>query len=244
LKPLIIAHRGDSGSNPENTEISFKRAVEKEADGVELDVHLTSDNKLVVIHDETINRTTKNKGEVKNLSLKEITKLDAGSYYSDDFSEEKVPSLKSVLEIVSDMKIINIELKNNKNNYEGLEEEVIRLTKNMGLFSKILFSSFNHYSIKKIKKLDSKAKAGVLYKSWLYKPWEYALRLGIKNINPHYRAVNRDIINECQKRNINVNVYGTNRQDKIKKLIENGVDMIICDYPAKSIKLRNKLLKS
>ncbi len=240
MKPYILAHRGDSGSAPENTLASFKKAVDKGVDGVEFDVHLTADGVPIVIHDETVNRTTKSEGRVAELSLKEATKMDAGSHYSSEFSHEKIPSLKDVLEIVSGMKIINIELKNNRENYPNIEQKVIELTKDMGVFPKTIFSSFNHYSMINVKKISSDAKVGVLYKAWLYEPWKYARRLGIQNIHPHFRAINKNIVKKCKDNGINVNVYGANDKDKIEYLIKLGVDMIICDFPDESLKIRKR----
>jgi len=241
MKPYILAHRGDSGSAPENTLASFKKAVDKGADGVELDVHLTADGVPIVIHDETVNRTTQERGRVAEFLLREITKIDAGTYYSSDFSHEKIPSLKEVLEVVSGMKVINIELKNNRENYPGIEQKVIKLTKEMGVFSKIIFSSFNHYSMIKVKEISPDAKIGVLYKAWLFEPWKYGKRMGINNIHPHYRAVNKDIINKCKDHGISVNVYGTNDKDRIEHLIRSGVDMIICDFPAEALEIRRRV---
>jgi len=233
MKPYIIAHRGASGIAPENTMASLKKAIEQKADGVELDVHLTKDNIPVVIHDETLNRTTDGSGYVKDYTFKELNKYDAGSHFDERFSNQKIPSLREVLELSSELKIINIELKNNKIYYNGLEEKVLSLIKDYEIEDRVIISSFNHYSINKIREMNQKLELAILYKSWLFEPWVYAERLKINNIHPHFLAINEEIISKCNEKNIRVNVYGTNDSKQIENATKFGADMIICDYPGK-----------
>ena len=235
MKPLILAHRGASGTTPENTLISFQKAIEDGADGVEFDVQLSSDGEPVVIHDETLERTTAKEGRVVDSTFKELTSYGAGAHYEERYKNEKIPSLRNVLEIVSDMEVINIELKNNYYNYKNIEEKVVKITKEMGVIDKVLFSSFNHESMVKMKELVPGSQIGVIYKAGLYQPWLYAKRLGVKNIHPYYKAINKDIIKKCQQNDIKVNVYGTNDDYEIKNLLSLGVDMIINDYPKKTV---------
>ena len=233
MKPYIIAHRGASGIAPENTMASFKKSIKQRADGIELDVHLSKDNIPVVIHDETLNRTTNGSGYVKDCFFEELTKFDAGSHFDESFANQKIPSLKEVLELSSELKIINIELKNNKIYYQGLEEKVLDLIREFGIEDKVIISSFNHYSIKKLSELKTGLELAILYKSWIYEPWVYANRLKINNIHPHHLAINEEIISKCNERNIRVNAYGTNKREEIENLVKSRADMIICDYPGK-----------
>ncbi len=99
----IFAHRGSKGTHPENTLASFKEAVRVGSDGIELDVHLTKDGQLVVIHDETVDRTTNGTGEIRNLTLAEIKAMDAGSWFKNDFAGEKIPTLDEVLHLLKEL---------------------------------------------------------------------------------------------------------------------------------------------
>ena len=112
MKTKIIGHRGGAAGFPENTLAAFKKAVELGADGVEFDVQLTKDGEVVVIHDELIDRTMSGSGLVKDHSLSQLRQLSAGEFFSPDFKEQKIPTLAEVLEIVQDLEVINIELKN------------------------------------------------------------------------------------------------------------------------------------
>src|SRR6056297_1649122 len=147
----ILGHRGASGMAPENTESAFKKALQSGADGVELDVHLTKDKELVVIHDERVDRTTDGTGYVKDLTLKEIKKLDAGSYFSPQFAGERILTLEEALELARSFKLINIEIKNMIIKYKDIERELLGTIKKMNLESKVICSSFNHYSVALIK---------------------------------------------------------------------------------------------
>jgi glycerophosphoryl diester phosphodiesterase len=237
----ILGHRGASGEAPENTRIAFKKAMQYGADGVELDVHLTRDKELVVIHDERVDRTTDCMGYVKDLTLSEIKKLDAGSYFSPRFSRERILTLEETLEIIKECKVINIEIKNNIIRYPNIEEKVINIIKEKKLEEKIICSSFNHYSVHTMKRLAPEIKTGVLYDSTLYQPWFYAKRLCADAIHPYYRSISIEIIESCHKNSIKVNVWTVDDKQMIKKMIKNQVDMIITNYPGKAFKILREL---
>src|SRR5690625_6609337 len=112
MKPLIIAHRGASGNAPENTLAAFQLAVEEGADGIELDVHLSKDGELVVIHDDTLDRTTNGTGRVQDKDLDELKTYDAGSWFDSKFASERIPLLQEVIDILPDDVFLNVEIKN------------------------------------------------------------------------------------------------------------------------------------
>lgn len=241
MKPYIIGHRGAMGSAPENTAASFKKALQNEADGVEFDVHLSKDGIPVVIHDERVDRTTRSSGLIKELTLEQIKQLDAGSYYSDEFRGEKILTLEETLEIVKETEIINIEFKNGPVFYEGMEEIVLKIIDNFKLIEKIIISSFNHYSIKNVKKISPHIKTGLLYMAGLYQPWDYARKIGAEAIHPYFASLTPEIVTQCQKNGIEVNVFGANTNAIISNLLECGVDMIITDYPENALSLRKEI---
>lgn len=233
----ILAHRGASGIAPENTLPAFTAAIEAGADGIEFDVQMTRDGVPVVIHDELVDRTTDGEGWIKDYTLKEIKQLNASASFSAAYDDVKIPTLAEVLDLAQDMAIINLELKNGIVRYEGLEEEVINLIKAKGLLDKTIFSSFNHYSIKKINEIEPEAQTGILYMAGIYRPWEYAKKLGALNIHPFYAAVRPDIVQGIHEVGGRINVFGTEDIDVIKNLASIGVDMIITDYPEKTRKI-------
>lgn len=231
INTLVLAHRGASKIAPENTAAAFQKALQMGADGVEFDVHLTKDKKLVVIHDERVDRTTDGSGYIKDLTLRELKKLDAGSYFSQRFSGERILTLEEALESVRSSKLINIEIKNIIIKYKHIEKEVISIIKKMKLESKVICSSFNHYSIAMIKQLSPEIKTGLLYVSRLYKPWIYAKRMGVEAIHPQYYSLSSDIIIHCHKDNIKVHVWTVDDKNTLKQMIYKGVDAVITSYP-------------
>ena len=142
----IFAHRGSKGTHPENTLASFKEAVRVGSDGIELDVHLTKDGHLVVIHDETVDRTTNGTGEIRSLTLAEIKELDAGSWFHNKYAGEKIPTLEEVLLLLTELGFngqLNIELKTDVIQYKGLVEKCLALQSAKDWPFAIVYSSFN-----------------------------------------------------------------------------------------------------
>lgn len=150
MKTKIFAHRGSAGTHPENTMAAFREAERVGADGIELDVHLTKDNEVVVIHDSTADRTTNGTGEMRNLTLKELRKLDAGLNYSKKYKGERIPALKEVLSWMQENTLeLNIELKNVTVEYPGFEEKLLEEVVEFGMEERLFLSSFNHYALQK-----------------------------------------------------------------------------------------------
>lgn len=237
-KTLIIAHRGASGYAPENTMASFQKAIEMGADGIEFDVQLSKDKKLVVCHDERVDRTTDGSGFIKDLTLDEIKGLNAGKWYSEKFTNERIPTLIEVLDLVKGKDIlINIELKNGIIKYNGLEEEVISLLRKLHMEQNVIVSSFNHNSLIKIKKLNKNIKTGILYVAELINPFIYAKKLEAFSIHPIYYSVSSKLIEESHKHNISVNTYTVNEHEEMEKIIKAKVDGLITNYPDKGKKI-------
>lgn len=240
---LIFAHRGSAGTHPENTMDAFKAAEEFGADGIELDVHLTSDEQIVVIHDETLDRTTNGTGNVKDFPLKELKLLKANYHYKHFFKRaSRIPSLRDVFEWMSHNTLIcNIELKNNKIAYEGMEEKVISLIREFHYEKRIIISSFNHYSLLDVNQIAPEIEIAPLYKDVKAKPWEYAKSIKANGIHPKLAAVNPAVIKDTIENGIAVRPYTVNKEREMKLLIELNCSAIITDYPEKAVKLRKKL---
>ena len=230
----IIAHRGSSKAAPENTKAAFKQAIKDQADGIELDVHLTADNHVIVIHDPTIDRTSNNKGFIKDYKLKELKKQDFGSYFDDKFKGEKILTLTETLEIIKNINLINIEIKKGYNINQGIEKEVLKSIEKTNLKNEIIISSFNHDSLKMLKDMKNDIKIAPLLYARLHKPWEYAINLDAEYLHLYYKLVNKDIIDKCHQHGIKINVFTVDDKYDLNKMIEYNVDGIITNYPVRA----------
>ncbi|EJE97546.1 glycerophosphodiester phosphodiesterase [Liquorilactobacillus mali] len=223
---LIFGHRGFPAKYAENSLEGFHYAIEHHIDGLEFDVHLTKDNIPVVLHDETVDRTTNEKGEIRSFSLSELRelKLENG---------ESIPTLKEVLELVGTSPVqLNIELKTDKMNYPGIEKIVLDMVKSYDLDKPVVYSSFNLDTLKRCKKIDDSQ----LY-CWLtmHKVPEAALfvkKLGLSGLHLHH----------YQKDDILQRIWTVNDSFKIKKLFSQQVAGIITDNFEKAFKIREKML--
>ena len=221
----IFAHRGLSGFYPENTMLSFKKCINLDLYGIELDVQKTKDNHLVVIHDEKVDRTFNSTGYVKNMTLKELKSLNSSFNGYENNPECKIPTLKEVLILFKPTKfIINIELKNNKINYKNLEEDVVNLIKELKMERRVIISSFKMKSVKKIKKICPKLKTAYLISEKFYK-------LRIKNLifykmvsnkcsfaNPSFVLIDKQFIKKCHGRDLEVLSYTVNNIENYQNL--------------------------
>ena len=238
----IFAHRGSAGTHPENTMAAFKEAERIGADGIELDVHITKDNQIAVIHDKTVDRTTNGTGDVSSLTMEELKKLDAGSHFSEEFHNENVPALTEVLSWMQGNALkLNIELKNVTVDYPGFEERLLEEVQRFGLKNRIFFSSFNHEALKKIHDLDPGMECAILYLEKLYKPWDYAKSLGAKGLHPHHPNTSEVMIKEAQRQGFPVRVYTVNDENTMEKFVRAGCAAIITDYPEKALQVRKRV---
>ncbi|KAB2338458.1 glycerophosphodiester phosphodiesterase [Cytobacillus depressus] len=237
---LIFAHRGYSAVYPENTMKAFREAEKAGADGIELDVQLTKDGEIVVIHDEKVDRTTNGRGHVKDLTLKELRKLDAGFHKKKIFSNhEPIPSLVEVLEWMRTNEMIcNIELKNGVYPYEGMEDKVINLIREYEMKERIILSSFNHYSIVYCYRVAPEIETAPLFSEGLYMPWIYAQSIGAKSIHPKYTIAKNELIQMSEDYGIAVRPYTVNKEKEMHRLISTGCAGLITDNPVIAKKIR------
>jgi glycerophosphoryl diester phosphodiesterase len=240
----IFAHRGYSAKYPENTILAFEQAEKAGADGIELDVQLTKDGEVVVIHDEKVNRTTNGKGFVKDISFEELKRLDAGYFIKTIVNKQPIPSLKEILKWMTTNQIIcNIELKNNVYPYEGMEEKVIELVREYNLSNRIIISSFNHYSIVQSYRIAPEIETAPLLGNAVYMPWVYAQSIKAKGIHPKYTAYPKDIMQKSLENGIQVRPYTVNKEKDMEGLIRLGCSAIITDDPVLALKVKKTSLR-
>lgn len=229
--PKIIGHRGIPHLAPENTMASFDAAIAHGADGLETDVQMTKDGELVLIHDETLDRTTNGKGLVAAHTLRELKSLDAGSRFSPAFQNEKIPTLREFLEFVSGRDLlINIEIKSGIVLYPGIEQKLIAMLHELGLASSVIISSFNHYSLVTCKEIDSTIKTGILYMAGLYKPWHYAKTVGADALHPLFYSVRPETIGGMHESGLLINPFTVDSPRDMQNMIALGVSGIITNY--------------
>ena len=229
---INFAHRGASKYYPENTILSIREGIKTGATGLEIDVHKSKDNKLVVIHDEDIERTFIGKGLVKDYTLKELKVFKCRNKNFEDNLECRIPTLEEVLELVKASRVIlNIELKTDEIHYEGIEKDVIDLVNKYELKNRVILSSFNHESIKISREIDSEFKTGLLYYQPIKDVVNYAKDFGANAIHPDIRLVSEELIKEAKENNIDVNIYTVNTPILMRKLISAGVSGVFTDYP-------------
>jgi glycerophosphoryl diester phosphodiesterase len=239
---LILAHRGFAAAYPENTMKSFMEAAKAGADGLELDVQMTKDGELVVIHDEKIDRTTNGTGFVKDYNLKELRKFDAGCHHKTAVKKEPIPLLEEVLAWLSETGLVcNIELKNSIIPYEGMEEKVISMVRDFNLSEQIIISSFNHYSIVYSYRLAPEIEIAPLLSEGLYMPWIYAQSIRAKGFHPHWRAAPDEIVKAALESGIEVRPYTVNKDSELERFFKINCSAVITDDPAKAKKIKNKI---
>lgn len=227
-----IAHRGFSKSYPENTMFAFRKAVEAGCDGIELDVQLTKDSQLVIIHDEDTKRTTSRSGLVKDYTLSELQCLDASNGFEGRFGFNSIPTLREYFEFVKDKDVFtNIELKNSVVPYDGMEEQTINMIREFGLTDKVMFSSFNHFSMVKCKTLSPNSKCAFLTSCWQIGAGAYAEQNGIDFINPRYNFLTDENIKELNDHHVGAQAWTVNQEEEMKRLIERNVFAIITNCP-------------
>lgn len=229
---LNIAHRGASGHAPENTMAAFERCIELGATAIETDVQMTSDGSLVLIHDESLARTAGSPKLVKDVTLEELRRLDAGSWFDPAFRGERVPTLRELLELVKPYSLLlNLELKNGVVPYPGLEEAVVEEVRRFGMSDRVILSSFNHYSLVKCKRLAPEVRMGILYMEGLYEPWDYASRIGAEALHAYHYAVLPEWVAQAAERGIAYHPFTVNEPAEMRRLLAAGVSGIITDYP-------------
>ncbi|MEH7178667.1 glycerophosphodiester phosphodiesterase [Neobacillus vireti] len=234
----IFAHRGYSAAFAENTMSAFVAAEKSGADGLELDVQLTKDGEVVVIHDEKVDRTTSGKGYVKNLTFNEVRKLNANKKGS---KKEPIPSLIEVLEWMQTNQLIcNIELKNGIFPYEGMEEKVIHLIRKYNLSDRIIISSFNHYSIVLSYRMAPEIETAPLFNEQIYMPWVYAQSIRAKGIHPKLASITDKIIKDAIENGVAVRPYTVNKDTDMHRLFKINCTSIITDDPVKAIKIKKE----
>ena len=241
-KTLVWAHRGASAYRPENTLEAFALAVEMGADGVELDVHITKDGHVVVNHDERIDRTSNGQGYIADYTLEELRCFDFGYKFYGERKGIKLPTLDEVYELLAPTGLeVNVELKTADPAVCAACDE---LAKKRGMEDKVIYSSFNHLQLARMKKVNPSARVAPLYGFDLLNPWNYAKDIGAAAVHPDKKLIDNQegYIEKCHAFGIRVNPWTVNHEEQMKYLIEIGCDALITNNPDIAIKVREEFL--
>lgn len=227
-----FAHRGFSGKYPENTMLAFRKAVEAGADGIELDVQLSKDGVPVVIHDETVDRTTDGTGCVRDLTLAELQALDASAGFAGVYGVNRIPTLREYLEFAREAPIVtNIEMKTGVFEYPGIEGKVCALLREFGLENRVIISSFNHFTILRMREMMPGLKYGFLSETWIIDAGKYCHAQGVPCYHPLFRNLTGEVVAELKQYGLEINTYTVNTPEDVRDLAAKGVDIVIGNFP-------------
>ena len=228
-----FAHRGFSGMYPENTILSFTKALEVGVDGIEMDVHLSKDGELIVIHDEALKRTTGMEGFVKDYTRAELEKINAGKTMNDEFGFTPIPSFEEYLTLMKDRpEITNVEIKSLPYYYPGIEEKTVEMVRRFGMEDRIIFSSFNWMTVETLGRICPEIPSGLLFDGFpLYNMGAAIRNNGHYALHQNHKFINKMIVDELHANGVKCNVWTVNEEEDIRRCIDAGVDGIIGNFP-------------
>ena len=251
----IIAHKGAAGTAPENTIASFQAALDIGVDMIELDVRQTKDEEIIVFHDQYLDRTTNGAGNVHEYTLEQLKQLDAGSWFSSEFSGQKIPTLKEVLDLVNGRCQVLIEIKHMEHpHYHDFSDklvDIIRLEENG--FDWVLLQSYEDKYLEEAQIYDDRIQINKMLIGEDSTPLlafyiETKLRLGhgdsnenLKTLNPEFSTLSPRRIFRMHSRGFKVFTYSVNSREEMIKMLNMGVDGIITDFPSELVKIRKEV---
>lgn len=243
MYPRIFAHRGASDRAPENTLPAFELACSLGADAFELDVHLTADGEIVVIHDETVDRTSNGTGRVREMTYEELSALDF-SNGKPGYADVRLPLLADVLRLAQRNGVcVNVEIKEySLADAPELLRRLLELEKSCGMSGRILYSSFDHYLLRELKKLSAETPTAVLYADGLADVWEYAEKLQAQAVHPYFACLSDPaLVPECHIRHLKVHPWTVNREEDLEAAFRAGVDGVITNRPDLAKRVRDRI---
>lgn len=235
-RPMVAAHRGFSARYPENTMVSFDAAVQAGAQMIELDVMLSRDEEVVVIHDSTVDRTSNGSGPVNRLTLRELKALDAGGWFHSGFSGERIPTLKEVLDIFIDRVLINIEMKNGDEasmvSPGVLEKKVFDLIRERKAEQRVLISSFHAEMLSSVLRLSGELPLALLVENGdTDEIFSLCKKLDVFSLHPPFEMVTGEMVALCRDVGIFVFVWNVLSENDVDACFQMGVDGVFADDP-------------
>jgi glycerophosphoryl diester phosphodiesterase len=236
---LSIAHRGASGYAPENTFAAFRKAVAMGASFIETDLHLSRDARFVAIHDPTVNRTTNGQGSVNEMTLADLRRLDAGSWFGSEFAGERIPTLEEILEFSKKHDVVfYLEMK--PSGSWGGEHALISAVRDAGEVARTVVISFDPVILANTRKIEPTLMTGLLYEGQIPDPLDKALEIGARQLAVRGDLVTPRLLREARQRDLQVVCWTVNQAAHMRLLVEAGVDGIISDYPDRLLELARR----
>lgn len=230
-KVLVIGHRGAMGYAPENTMASFELGLEQGADLIELDVHLSADGELVVMHDSQVSRTTDGCGYIKDMTLAEIKELDAGVHFDERFRGARVPTLDEVLSWAKERVPLIIELKGNPIPSDGIEVRLVGMLRSHSMVDRVTIISFWHRSVKSVKKLEPSIATGILYFGQLVDTVGAARAALCDSVRVPAKFWTKELVDELHSLGLHTTAWQSEEDDLTLRLARIGLDSIGTNYP-------------
>jgi len=236
---LAIAHRGASGYAPENTFAAFRRAIAMGAGFIETDLQLSRDARFVAIHDATVNRTTNGQGTVHDMTLADLRRLDAGSWFGSEYAGERIPTLEEILEFAKKHDVVfYLEMK--PGGSWGGEHALISALRESGEIARTVVISFDKVILEGVRKIEPTVMTGLLFEGQISNPLETALEIGARQIAVRGDMVTPRLLKEARERDLQVVCWTVNHPAHMRLLIEAGVDGIMSDYPDRLVAAQKK----
>lgn len=231
-RTLVLGHRGAKAYAPMNTLPAFELALQQGADGVELDAHFSKDREVVIVHDFTVDATTNGKGRVKEMTLAQLKALDAGSWFGAAFQAVRIPTLDEVFEAVGKKLFINVELKVESSENEGLERAVADKIAHYELEERVIVSSFDFLILHRLRRLMPEIPVGFLHSDPLDEAQRERLRqFHFEAVHPHHSLIDAAYMAWAKENGYRVNIWTVNDPALAVELRDLGVDAIISDNP-------------
>ena len=233
-RTLVFAHRGADLVAPENTIPAFKEAEHLGADGVELDVRLSRNGDLIVMHDSSVQRTTGQNGRVSQLTLKQLKALDAGCRFDPAFRGTRIPTLEEVFAALRPQTLVNIEIKANPLWHSPtIEEKLVRFLQAERLTPQVLIASFAPLALRRIRRLAPEIATAQLCTKYVFLPCclQQAWRSGAQAVHPHRTTTSRQLVEDIHRAGFHVGVWTVNDEEEMRRLVQWGVEIIITDWP-------------
>lgn len=242
-RPLNIAHRGASGHAPENTMAAFRLAAEQGADWIELDIHQTADDHLVVLHDFSLQRTSGDRRPVQILTLKQIKKFDVGLWWDKAYRNERVPTLDDVLTFARNRINVQIEIKRGSSLYPGIEKRLIEMIGRHRAENRVAVSSFEIEALKTLRELDDKVPLGLLTRKTRPREiLEEAVSLKVQSIHISTQRLSKILLTQAHLTGLPVYAYTVNRPSLMSRYLAMGADGLFTNYPDRLHNLMNRHL--
>ncbi len=234
-----IAHRGFSGSYPENTQVAIEKAVEAGADMIEIDCQLSEDGHVVVIHDESLVRTAGVRGLVKGKTLEQLKKLDVGRWFKKSLKGQRILALEEVVEIVNGRADLNLVIKTVSRGSLGIELKMLFILSHYDYLNRTIFSSFDYRSLRRVREMAPEVRIAVLYgKRGREDPFQVAAELQAYALQVQKELATPDLLSKAEELGLKTFVWTVNEVSEMKKFLSLGVDGLISDFPQKFWKIK------